>query len=597
MTGPAVSADSSEFPRAAVLFFLHHATSRIPSPPLGDDPQPDFFTKGTRWSDDVLRRRFYRYFNILKSVVGPHYAPNAYWAAYAKFPAFFVRIRGETVEWDERGSLLTLPYLCGADNKEFRDCGHACALKVWLDRVTSINHLTIHFRFHETPCDPVELSRLFEAAQVHVLKERKHEPLIKSMVQEMGKAFDLNKGLTGDDPEIVAFRLLSLYHFYDAPYQLAIFTPSSVRRDRVEQFPCITITTECGDVELNGLKSCSLDISNWLEYCIELVGFERRVGERLSESKVLVDQLQEDYKVLSIEYRSLQRQMENTLALMVVSDERLREITHVEGRVKTWKSLLARLGRRAYGLPGVENGNEDMRTALFGYEQVPREPAASSSRYMRNDILRKFFKDVCGLRIVCLFQNDVDRVGRELKRLPFWGMFQKRYDSYFIKDSGYRSVHYIVSVDGARFVSWLRDVMKIGSSGDCQNWLSNRGIKIDSSSLTREFESWFAEVSRIGFVWPVGLSEIEFEIQVRTRLSHAWSDVDHGIKYKHDLPEAVFRGFGGGRAAQDGVEIVNSLRYAGHSLRNTDRHFDEVRERYERLRLRYAGNLMARTLE
>ena len=100
-------------------------------------------------------------------------------------------------------------------------------------------------------------------------------------------------------------------------------------------------------------------------------------------------------------------------------------------------------------------------------------------------------KDLSGIRITCYVESDVEKISKVIER-----EFKIDFDHYNDKSGnkfGYRSVHYVASLNEVR------------------------------SNIT-EF--------RI-------LANLEFEIQIRTILQHAWAEIEHDRGYKfHDvLPE------------------------------------------------------------
>lgn len=97
-------------------------------------------------------------------------------------------------------------------------------------------------------------------------------------------------------------------------------------------------------------------------------------------------------------------------------------------------------------------------------------------------------EDLCGVRVVCFFQNDVERIGEIIKK-EFKVINtvdkQKETDSTAF---GYRSKHYIVKIN--------KDWCKIPN-----------------------YE---------------GLEDLKVEIQVRTILMHAWAEIEHKLAYKKE---------------------------------------------------------------
>lgn len=109
--------------------------------------------------------------------------------------------------------------------------------------------------------------------------------------------------------------------------------------------------------------------------------------------------------------------------------------------------------------------------------------------------------DILGIRIITLFEDDVHKVEEiikeefEIDEVNSEDKFEKLSASEF----GYRSVHYVCKISKKR-------------------------------SLLPEYS---------------GLSQLKFEIQIRSILQHAWAEIEHdqGYKSESDLPENIWRDF------------------------------------------------------
>ena len=98
----------------------------------------------------------------------------------------------------------------------------------------------------------------------------------------------------------------------------------------------------------------------------------------------------------------------------------------------------------------------------------------------------KEIKDVCGLRIVCLFQSDIDKIAEIIQREFIVDEITDKSQLLGTDRFGYRSRHFIVRLKD----EWLKEP-------------THRGLE--------------------------GLSA---EIQVRTMLEHSWAAIEHKIQYK-----------------------------------------------------------------
>ena len=97
-------------------------------------------------------------------------------------------------------------------------------------------------------------------------------------------------------------------------------------------------------------------------------------------------------------------------------------------------------------------------------------------------------EDLCGIRIICFFQNDVEKIGEIIKKefkVLSTSDKQKEVESTAF---GYRSKHYIIKIK--------------------KNW-----CKIPNYE---------------------GMDDLKVEIQVRTILMHAWAEIEHKLAYKKE---------------------------------------------------------------
>ncbi len=97
-------------------------------------------------------------------------------------------------------------------------------------------------------------------------------------------------------------------------------------------------------------------------------------------------------------------------------------------------------------------------------------------------------EDLCGVRVICFFQNDVERIGEIIKKdFKVINSVDKQKENNSTA-FGYRSKHYVVKIN--------KDWCKIPN-----------------------YE---------------GLEDLKVEIQVRTILMHAWAEIEHKLAYKKE---------------------------------------------------------------
>jgi putative GTP pyrophosphokinase len=108
-------------------------------------------------------------------------------------------------------------------------------------------------------------------------------------------------------------------------------------------------------------------------------------------------------------------------------------------------------------------------------------------------------EDLCGIRIICYYHSDVDKIAKIIK--PEFEVLENQDKEELLEDDqfGYRSTHFIVRIK--------------------KGWLQAPNYR--------------------------GLENLKAEIQVRTVLMHAWAEIQHKLAYKKDahIPKQFKRQF------------------------------------------------------
>ncbi len=92
-------------------------------------------------------------------------------------------------------------------------------------------------------------------------------------------------------------------------------------------------------------------------------------------------------------------------------------------------------------------------------------------------------EDICGLRIICYYQSDVEKIKEIVKRELIVLENENKEDKLKFDQFGYRSMHFIIQVPN--------------------QWLSTPNYR--------------------------GLEKLKSELQVRTVLMHAWAEIEHKL--------------------------------------------------------------------
>lgn len=130
-------------------------------------------------------------------------------------------------------------------------------------------------------------------------------------------------------------------------------------------------------------------------------------------------------------------------------------------------------------------------------------------------------EDICGIRVICYYQKDITRIEEIIKKeFTIHESFNKESDLDY-NQFGYRSHHLIASVK--------------------KDWEKTPNFR--------------------------GLSELKFELQVRTVLMHAWAEIEHNLAYKSEL--------------QTPKQFRRKLHRISAKLEEADEQFEELKKESE----------------
>lgn len=112
---------------------------------------------------------------------------------------------------------------------------------------------------------------------------------------------------------------------------------------------------------------------------------------------------------------------------------------------------------------------------------------------------RDEIEDICGIRIICYFQNDIEKIKEIIFKEFDVTESQSKQELLNANEFGYRSTHFIAKIK--------------------DSWTSTPNYR--------------------------GLNNLKFEIQVRTILMHSWAEIEHKLAYKSevDIPKELRRKF------------------------------------------------------
>ena len=165
---------------------------------------------------------------------------------------------------------------------------------------------------------------------------------------------------------------------------------------------------------------------------------------------------------------------------------------------------------------------ENNITYLSVYYRV-KEIESFSNKVAKKGYIDPFdeIEDICGVRIICYYQSDIERIEKILKTEFIVTENQNKEKGLKFDQFGYRSTHSIVKINN--------------------NWLNTPNYR--------------------------GLQNLKAEIQIRTVLMHAWAEIEHKLAYKSE--------------SQIPNEFKRKLSRISAKLEESDEQFEEIKKQIE----------------
>ena len=149
-------------------------------------------------------------------------------------------------------------------------------------------------------------------------------------------------------------------------------------------------------------------------------------------------------------------------------------------------SRYRRLGQNLKGALESFLGDEGVSFLSVNYRTKQFESFVEKAKRKKYNKPLSEMDDIGGVRIICYFQSDIERVKKILKReFKIIEEFDKR-DELKPTEFGYRSSHFVIKIK--------------------KEWLHAPNYR--------------------------GLEDLKLEVQVRTVLMHAWAEMEHKLAYK-----------------------------------------------------------------
>ena len=158
----------------------------------------------------------------------------------------------------------------------------------------------------------------------------------------------------------------------------------------------------------------------------------------------------------------------------------------------------------------------------INYRIKSKESIEEKIKRKKYDTPIEQLEDICGIRIICYYPSDVNKVQKQLEQEFDVFSSENKQSDYNINEFGYRSVHLIVKVKN--------------------EWTKTPNYR--------------------------DLGDLKSEIQIRTVLMHAWAEIEHKLSYKSkdQIPKEFQRNF---------------FRLSA-KLEEADEQFEELKKKFEK---------------
>lgn len=518
----------------------------------------NLFYKGKRWSNRDLKEKFYHFFNILKEVVGgADFVPVRYWVTHANTPHLEIF----PSSGDRPAGKGFLPMYSFKDGS-IDDFGHSnCQLASFFQTLRKLNASTHDtsgaYESNVSTYTDAKLLEKYKAAWEHA--QNAHSPLLDQWVKNFQTAM-VNDGwgnLTPEDIRREVFNVVCLYQYHDTPFVINLFQPagsvnkfknySSLRsqhkveitrapKDDFRAWAWLAITHKIDETLDEEAKKSASDLINALG---KLYVIEDRALERHKEDIGYQLKFERWYHQVRGEYETLGEIIQTMLS--AICRQRNVPTQQITSRVKSCESLFEKICKRA-------NGREPDTSKEYRQEYLKIIQNGCYSR------LAECIHDLVGVRIVCVFNDDVERLEDEIE-----GLLERA--STMIN-------HLLKVKDIKKYKEWH----KIEEKGQVRIAFDYR-----STHYTVKLGGL-----RVNLPEAKGLKGKVCEIQLRSVLAHGWADVAHEVYYKPALPPMIL--------AKDerAIRILRELGATAANLKDQDEKFTIARNSYREM-LRESG--------
>lgn len=533
------------------------------------------FYKGKRWSKIERKQHFYQIFEAVKNELGEDSAPATYFIKVFSGKKQYLKIDSKRIsEFDidhsaeqkiinerlikngrEEISVIELFLPIIEDQEDFNK------LKIFLEMVNSLkcsdSDSQIYFSEKSIKDIIKEVVLEFEEDYSSYLSYHPLKSYIDILCEEL-KQYQIYLSTKA------ALGIILSYQFYDIPYSMHFFLPKK---------------TSCSKVQNEGVKknSCSLAFSTptgrifddysiqaWSTFITTLYGYSEIKCEIWKKFKPEIEfEWEIFYRKYLPKYSLLAEGVQNIFRSIC---DRYNIKGEISVRVKNFESFFNKIVNRANGSDkdfpsrkileekyGPSDSWDDILYKVYRqkYINAYRDRVCSSNNEDYLYILKEL-KDVVGIRIVCAYKKDINKLKELLDGLD-------NNDDKRMQES--LGLNLIDKKD-----PYVKQTEASISSGEVD----------DHYYYTSTHYTFTLSKDRTRLVEFSNLQDYKFELQIRTILSQGISEVSHDMYYKTGLPDNLDEKL---RSEMRRLKIPKHSR----SLDKIDDDFSELRDVFQKI--------------
>lgn len=471
----------------------------------------NIYYKGVRWSDEDAKSSFYTLFNIIKSALQGKAPVDFFTEHGVECNTSYLKIIGRRITaisemtQSSPDRQIVIPILIGSDKVINSELFKQLLRLIGNMRDGNKNKKKSERLRKDKQSDIENIEDLIRKASTEA-EEKDFELLHdikKGFINGLTSDLEKTKALEGTIKLRDVFNVVIAYQYYDHPYDIHMFLPTA---NHEKLYSCLVISVEEGNDAISPYVQSFIALVDALG---KITRLERMIWEKMKDNLPIYWKWKEHYENFSDQHSRLSNVAMN-ICRAICRKENL-DVVSIPARLKEFDSFYNKIVSRANsGDVTTSEDNIDYKTAILS-------PTDKNAEKIFGDL-----KDVVGLRMICLYNAEKNKISDKFKELSTNGEIENYKSDSIVDPLGYKSIHISFS---------------LGSK-------------------------------RCGFYELNDLRERKCEIQIRTILEEGWADISHRFVYKPGVPKGLIK-----KIEQ---EIKNDLIGTSASLTMIEKIFQQI---------------------